>query len=339
MIEYKFPSGTRVLVTGASGFTGSVLVRKLIALGLDVVAIARPSSNLEQFRELPIKWVIGDVFNDEVVKESVKGVSYVFHMAAAYREAKLSDEGYYRVHVLGTQLLAKAALGEESLKRFIHVSTVGVHGHIENPPADEGYPFKPGDTYQKTKADAELWIRDFSEKQDLPLTVVRPCAIYGPGDKRLLKVFKLVSKGWVPSIGSGNHLYHLVHVDDLTDFLVLAAVHPKALGEVFICGSKEAITFRKMVSVIADFYNVKVRFVRIPILPLFAAGVLCEIICRPLGIDPPIYRRRIAFFTKDRSFNTEKMRTLLGFTPRYSDEEGLRETARWYLEQGLVTLK
>ncbi|GIW47825.1 MAG: NAD-dependent epimerase [Deltaproteobacteria bacterium] len=287
MIEYKFPPGTRVLVTGASGFTGSVLVRKLIALDLDVVAIARPSSNLEQFRDLPIKWIIGDVFNEEVVKESVKGVSYVFHMAAAYREAKLSDEGYYRVHVLGTQLLARAALGEGSLKRFIHVSTVGVHGHIENPPADESYPFKPGDTYQKTKADAELWIRDFSEKQGLPLTVVRPCAIYGPGDKRLLKLFKLVSKGWVPSIGSGNHLYHLVHVDDLTDFLVLAAVHPKALGDVFICGSKEAITFRKMVSVIADFYNVKVRFVRIPILPLFVAGALCELICRPLGIDPP----------------------------------------------------
>ncbi len=337
-IQYKIPPGTRVLVTGATGFTGSILVRKLVHLGLKVVAIARPSSDIRPFNGLPIEWIRGDVFDEEIVKKAVRGISYIFHLAAAYREARLSDKAYYRIHVLATQLLAKAALDEASLKRFVHVSTVGVHGHIEGSPADEKSPMNPGDVYQETKAEAELWVRDFAEKEGLPLTVVRPAAIYGPGDKRLLKIFRMVARRWVPAIGSGNHFYHLIHVDDLTDFLILAGIHPKALGEVFICGGKEAITFKKMVSIIAEYYNTRVRFVRIPITPLFILGALCELIFRPLGIEPPIYRRRIAFFTKDRSFKTEKMRNLLGFIPKHSDEEGLKETAKWYRDQGWVSL-
>lgn len=338
--EYKrlVPPGTPVLVTGATGFTGSVLLRKLVEMGLKAVAIARPGSNIEQFRGLPVEWVRGDVFDEATIKKAVAGAEYIFHVAAAYREAKITDEDYYNVHVLSTQLLAKAALDAGSLKRFVHISTGGVHSHIENPPADENYPIQPGDIYQRTKAEAELWIRDFSEKHGLPFSVVRPAAIYGPGDRRLFKVFQLVSKKWIPSIGSGNHLYHLIHVDDLTDFFILAAVHPKALGEVFLCGSNDAIPYKEIIRNIAESYNISVRFIKIPTKPLFILGDICEFICRPLGIEPPIYRRRIAFFTKDRSFNTQKMRNVLGFIPKHSDKEGLKETAKWYVDNGWISL-
>lgn len=333
----RISPGTRVLVTGATGFTGSVLVRKLVNQGLDIVAIARPSSNLKPFDDLPIEWIRGDVFNEEIVKKAVKGISYIFHLATPYREAKLSDSGFYQVHVLSTQLLAKAALNEPAFKRFVHVSTVGVHGHIENPPADENYPMNPGDIYQKTKVEAELWLRDFAQQEGLAIAVVRPAAIYGPGDKRLLKIFKMVSRQWVPVIGKGEHLYHLIHVEDLTNFLIHTAVHPQAIGEVFICGNKEAISFHKIVSIISNYYRLPVKFVRLPAAPLFALGDLVELVCKPLDIEPPIYRRRLAFFTKDRSFNTEKMRNLVEFVTTYSDEKGLQDTAQWYLEQGWVS--
>lgn len=334
---YHLPSGSRALVTGATGFTGSVLVRKLIQQGIDVVAIARPTSNLVPFAGMPIKWLRGDVFDQELIDEAVKGVNYIFHMVTPFREAKSPDEGYYNVHVLSTQLLAKAALKEPNFRRFVHVSTIGVHGHIEHPPGDENCPFHPGDIYQETKLDGELWIKQFADQEGLPVTVVRPAGIYGPGERRLLKIYKMVVRGWVPVIGDGSNLLHFIHVDDLTNFFLLAAIHPDAVGEVFICGSKQAIPFREMVTIISRYYGTSAKFLRLPAAPLFAVGYLFELICRPLGIEPPIYRRRLAFYTKDRSFNTSKMQKL-GFIPAHADEEGLEELARWYLDQGWISL-
>lgn len=336
--NFKLPPGSRALVTGATGFTGSVLVKKLVSQNVEVVAIARPTSDIATFDNLPITWIRGDVFDEELINQAIKGVNYIFHMVTPFREAKLLDIGYYQVHVLSTQLLAKAALKEPSFCRFVHISTIGVHGHIETPPADENYRMKPGDIYQETKVEAELWIREFAKNHKLQLSVVRPAGIYGPGDKRLLKIFKMVSKKWIPIVGDGNNLYHFIHVDDLTNFMLLVATHPRAEGEVFICGNSSAITFNNMISIISKYYGVRVRYIKLPALPLYILGYLFELICRPLSIEPPLYRRRVAFFTKDRSFNTEKMKKILDFYPTHSDREGIQETAQWYLEQGWVSI-
>ena len=337
--KYQLPENSRVLVTGATGFTGSLLVKKLVTQGLEVVAIARESSNLEPFEGMPIQWLRGDVFDESLINQAVKGVNYIFHMVTPFREAKSPDIGYYNVHVLSTQLLAKAALKQPDFKRFVHVSTIGVHGHVENPPGDETCPIKPGDRYQETKWEGEVWIKEFAGKEGLPVTVVRPAGIYGPGEKRLLKIYKWVSNQWVPVIGNGKNLLHFIHVDDLTDFFIVAATHPKAVGEVFICGSPEAMTFKKMVATIGEYYGVKAKFIKCPKAPIFALGDFLELICRPLGIEPPIYRRRLAFYTKDRSFRPSKMTEMLGFVPAHTDEEGLKELAQWYLDKGWVSLE
>lgn len=337
--QYKLPTGSRALVTGATGFTGSVLVKKLVKQSVEVVAIARPTSNLEPFQEMPIKWLQGNIFDPNLIEEAVQGINYIFHMATPFREAKSADTSYYNVHVLSTQLLAQAALKEPEFKRFIHVSTIGIHGHIENPPGDENAPMKPGDIYQETKLEGETWIRNFADKEQLPVTIVRPAGIYGPGEKRLLKIFKWVAKGRVPLIGNGSNLLHFIHVDDLTNFFLLSATHPKAVGETFICGSPSAMTFKEMVDIISKYYQVSVKFIRFPAAPVFALGDFLEFICRPSGIEPPIYRRRLAFYTKDRSFNTTKMRELVAFSPKHTDEEGLKELAQWYLDQKWLDVK
>lgn len=337
--QYKLPPGSRALITGATGFTGSVLVKKLVNQGIEVVAIARQSSNLEAFVGMPIQWRRGDVFDEEFINKAVEGVNYIFHMVTPFREAKSPDIGYYNVHVLSTQLLAKAALKQPDFRRFVHVSTIGVHGHVDHPPGDEQCPLKPGDIYQETKLQGEQWIQEFGQKYSLPVTIVRPAGIYGPGEKRLLKIYKWVAQKWVPVIGDGSNLLHFIHVDDLTNFFIVAATHPQAVGEVFICGSKDAMKFKDMVALIGCYYGVNPKFIKAPAAPVFAIGDLFELIFRPLGIEPPIYRRRLAFYTKDRSFNTSKMRNMLGFVPDHSDEEGLKELAQWYLEQGWIVLK
>jgi dihydroflavonol-4-reductase len=333
--DFSTLRGALVLVTGASGYTGAVLTKKLLHHGARVRAIARASSNLSQFDGLDIEWIRGDVFDPQTITQAVPDVAYVFHVAAAYREAKITDETYRLVHVESTKLLANALTGSKSLRRFVHVSTVGVHGHIDEPPADEEYRFSPGDVYQRTKAEAETWIREYARSHELPIAVVRPAAIYGPGDRRLLKVFKMALKPVFPLFGKGQGLYHLIHVDDLTDIFIYAALHPRALGEVFIGGNSEPSRLEDIARAIADeLGNTKLRFIRFPAWPLFLAADICEAICKPLGIEPPLYRRRVAFFTKDRAFNTRKLTTLLGYTQSHSVDEGLRSTARWYREQG-----
>ncbi len=327
-------NSTRILITGATGFTGAVLTRKLAGCGATIHAIARSSSNIEPLKDLDIRWFRGEVYDPATVKAAMEGVSYVFHLAAAYREAKAGEEMNRKVHVESTKLLAETARTNSSFKRFVQVSTVGVHGHIENPPADENYAFNPGDIYQKTKAEAELWLRDFAMKNGLPFTVIRPAAIYGPGDKRLFKVFKMATWPVFPILGSGKCLYHLIHVEDLTDAMMLAATHPAANNETFICGNPDPITLEDMGRTIASELGRNLKVVRIPAWPFFLLGAACEAICKPFGIEPPIYRRRVAFFTKDRAFNTRKLHEKLGYSCKYSNKEGLIRTARWYIDNG-----
>ena len=324
-----------VLVTGATGFTGSHLIKALCAAGVSVRAIARASSNREAFGDLPVDWVIGDVFDEQTVKQACSGVNIIFHVAAAYREAKISDDVYWNVHVKSTQLLTKYAHQQSDFKRFVHISTVGVHGHIDNPPVDESYRFSPGDQYQITKVEAEQWIQKYSNENNFPITIIRPAAIYGPGDRRLLKVFKLAKLPIIPILGFGcKGLYHLIHVSDLVNFMILAATHPKALGEIFICGNENPISIKDMISLISQRLGRSPRFIRLPATPLFWLGDICEFICKPLNIEPLIYRRRVAFFTKDRWFNTNKLVQYTGYEMQHSSKNGIEQLADWYCDAG-----
>ena len=323
-----------VLVTGGTGVTGRHLVRKLCELGCRVRVFARPSSNRSVLAGQCVEWVEGNVFDERAVQTATKGVSYIFHLAGAYREAKVTDEHQRLVHVRSTQLLAQAGAQNPEFKRFVHVSTVGVLGHIARPPANETTAYNPGDSYQRTKAEGERWLMEFAATGRLPFVVVRPAAIHGPGDRRLLKVFRMAKLPIVPLVGFTKGLYHLIHVEDLVDFMILAAHHPKALGELFICGNPVSTTIREVIETVGAHLGRVPRFVRVPAWPLVLAGAACERICRPLNIEPPLHRRRVAFFTKDRAFDTSKMRRLTGFECKYCNSTGLLATADWYRRHG-----
>ncbi len=325
-----------VLVTGATGFTGQVLCRKLVDAGASVRAIARVTSNISVLDDIDIQWYRGEVFDETVLTSAAEGVNYIFHVAAAFNEEKGDIEEYRKVHVYSTQILARLVAGKPEFKRFLHVSTVGVHGHIEGARADENYRFSTADDYQRTKLEAELWLREYAPEHKLPFAVVRPAAIYGPGDKRLLKMFKMARKGFVLMLGKGIGMYHLIHVDDLCNIFLLAATKEEAQGEVFIGASNEPITIIDMGKTIGRHIGTQPRTLRLPLWPFYLAADVSKAIFPKLGMQPPIYRRRVGFYTKDRQFNNSKVRDLLGYQPKYSNDEGLAETARWYQEQGII---
>lgn len=330
------PAHAVILVTGATGFTGRTLTRRLVEAGYTVRAIARNSSNLAGLEELPIQWFRGEVSDPEVVREATEGVQVIFHLATLYRDSRADRGEHERVHVHSTRLLAEAAVKQPDFIRFVHVSTVGVHGHIEEPPADETAPFRPGDDYQETKLEAEIRLREFADEHSLSYTILRPAAIYGPEDERLLKLFRMATKPFFILVGRGKCLYHLIHVEDLVVIMMRAAVAPEAEAEAFICGNPHPVSLEDIGRLVADTLDHRFRVLRIPAAPLFGLAWLCEKICPVLHMRPPLYRRRVAFFTKDRSFDTRKVQTLLHWTPVYDNESGIIATAKAYRAAGRI---
>ena len=328
-------TGKKVLVTGATGFTGTYLLYALVAQGALVHCIARPSPRADKLRQMPGVTVFeGQVYDPEVVTRAAKGVEFVFHVAAAFRDASVEQEEYYRVHVASTELLLKEVAKNPLFRRFVLVSTMGVHGHIEHPPGSETSPYAPGDEYQRTKLQAEDYVRTFCLKHPIDYTIIRPTGIYGPGDRRLLKVFRLALLPATPILGFGQTLYHYVYVTDLVDAILLSATAPSASREAFIIGDERAIALPTVLSEIRRIFRKKGCNTRIPVTPFFWLAALCEAFAKATKTSPILYKRRVAYFTKDRSFDTSKMRDTLGFTPKVGTLEGIRRTAEWYVQQG-----
>jgi dihydroflavonol-4-reductase len=194
----------KVLVTGATGFTGGHLAATLARRGDDVRALVRPRS-LARFATSEaaaagVAALPGDLADAEALRQAAAGVEVVYHIAATYREAGQPDTAYRAVNVEGTRHVLEAALAA-GVRRVVHCSTGGVHGHIEHPPANEEAPFSPGDIYQETKLEAEQVAREFGRSRGLDVVVARPIGIYGPGDTRFLKMFRGIARGRFPMLG------------------------------------------------------------------------------------------------------------------------------------------
>jgi nucleoside-diphosphate-sugar epimerase len=328
-----------VLVTGATGFTGGHLATHLARHGHHVRALVRPRS-LERFEKSPaaasgVIAVRGDLTDRTAINEAASGVEVVYHIAATYREAGQRDTAYRDVNVHGTENVLGAALAAGA-RRVVHCSTGGVHGHIAHPPANEDAPFAPGDIYQETKLEAERVAREFGRARGLDVVIARPIGIYGPGDMRFLKMFRGLARGRFPMLGSGEAFYHLTYIDDLVEGFRLCGETAAAAGRTYILAGPRYTTLAQLVAMIARELDVAPPRWHLPVWPFWTAGLLCEMVCIPLGVEPPLYRRRVDFYTKSRAFDTTRARTELGYTPRVDLEEGIRRTAMWYREQGLL---
>ena len=324
----------KILVTGATGFTGKALCERLIKNGEAVTAFVRASSDTARLQEIGVDCVLADITDAADVDKNFSGFDLVYHIAAAYRTEHSTVDMFHLVNVEATRNLLEAAK-KHGVRRFIHCSTVGVQGEIDDPPADEAYRFKPGDHYQESKKEGELLALKYFQ-DGLPGTVFRPVGIYGPGDTRFLKLFKPVAKGMFLMIGSGKVLYHMTYIDDLVDGILLCGSRPEAVGEVFTIGGERYTTLRELVDTIAEVLGKTKTGFSIPYMPVYLASIVCDKICKKIHVSPPIYPRRVEFFSKDRAFSIEKAKRLLGYSPKVGLRDGLARTADWYKKEGLI---
>jgi nucleoside-diphosphate-sugar epimerase len=323
----------RVALTGATGYTGGRLLAALVGRGDQVAALARARSGAEALEAAGARAVVGDLADAGALRQLVDGADAVLHVAAVYRTAGHPDSYYREVNVAGTKRILEAAR-VAGVTRFVHTSTVGVLGHVAHPPADESSPIAPGDVYQATKAEAEAMALGFGRETGLPVSVVRPGAIYGPGETRLLKLFRAIARRRYAIVGSGRSFYHPVYIDDLVAGYLLALERPEAVGESFIIAGARYVSQTELAEIIARHTDGRVFPLRIPAMPIQWAGALCEAVCVPLGVEPPLHRRRVDFWTKSRAFSIEKARHRLGYAPVVDLEEGIARTAAWYRQAG-----
>ena len=338
--QYHKLIGKKLLVTGAAGFIGGALFKRLMEYQLDVIGTVLYEEEATSLRSKGYKVEVLDLASDQSWDNIIQNIDIVFNIAALFQEVENSEEMYHMVNVDGTLKLLKTA-ERMGVERFVHCSTVGVHGHVKEIPCTEETPFNPMDEYHRTKLEGELKVLDYAKtltESGMVVTVNRPAMAYGPGDVRMMKIFKAINSGKFMMIGSGEVLAHLGYIDDQVDSLILNGVRPRDQVhlQAFNIASDRPITLNELSTFIADAADVKLSKLKIPVLPVWFAGLLCEIICRPFGIKPPLFRRRVGFFTHNRAFDIKKANTLLDYHPKMSDKKGIEITLKWYKEKGLI---
>jgi nucleoside-diphosphate-sugar epimerase len=316
----------KVLVTGAGGFIGSHLVDSQLEQGHDVSALDLHLDLLRHQSTHPcLEAIRGDITDEERVKEIVAGVEIVYHLASAHLDVSLSDEYYRRVNVGATLSLLEAARGA-GVKRFVHCSSVGVIGDVENPPADETTECHPTNIYERTKLEGERAALDYFRRTGFPVVVVRPAWVYGPRCPRTAKLMRTISKGRFPFFGKGQNMRHPVYISDAVKGLELCASIEGVDGEVFIVAGENAVRVSELVEAMSTELGVRAPKLHLPVALGLLGGYSLETAFKLIGKQPPFSRRSVDFFLKHNAYDIQKAKRMLGYTPQIDLRTGIQNT-------------
>ncbi len=312
----------KVLVTGATGFIGSHLTEALLRKGYTVKCLIRKTSDTKWIESQAVELFYGDCVDFESLREAVSDCDYVFHLAGLTKACR--EEDYFCVNVKGTENIVKAILASNSnIRRFILLSSQAACGpSYDGKPVTEETPPRPVSHYGRSKLAAEEIVL----KEDIPFTIIRPPAVYGPRDRDFYMFFKLIKRGIFPYWGKAK--YSMVYIDDLINGIILSAENEKAIGKIYFLSDNKEHTNEEIAFCIAKIFNKNLTRVRIPwaIMPFLAS--LGERISKGKSI-----------------FNRDKVRELsyncwlcdcskavreLGYAPRVELQEGIKWTADWY---------
>ena len=324
----------KIAITGATGFLGSNLTRALQQAGHTIHALVRDEKKMKGLIE-PALFVVGDINDREALTKLFTGVDVVIHTVSNFRMVKGTDESYYQTNQKGTESALEVAQAC-GVKRFIHTSTIGVHGDVKQTPAKEDSPLNPGDLYQSTKLLAEKACKAVAEQGKMEVVVVRPTSQYGPGDLRMLKMFRMIQNQRFLLIGQCRENFHAVYIDDLVRGYQCILKTTDLNGQVFFLGGERYLSLQEYIDSAARALGVRKPRLRVPYWPVHFVGWLCEIICKPLGVEPPLHRRRVKFFKNNRAFDISRAKRILGYAPQVDLDEGMRRTVEWYRAQGLL---
>ncbi len=327
------------LITGATGFVGGHLAEACVQRGVTVRALVRSGSQVGPLEKLGAELIRGDMNDSAALAQAVAGADYVVHCAA-----RVGDwgpvEDYRTVNVEGLRLLLDACKGSPSLKRFIHLSSLGVYEARHHYQTDETVPppDQHMDGYTQTKVESEKLALEYFSKERMPIVVLRPGFIYGPGDRTVLpKLIDNLKNRRVRFLGSRRYAMNTIYVGNLIHAIFLALEKSGIEGEVFNLTDGEFVSKERFIDGIADGVGVP-RPARWPI-PLFIARPLARWMesaaRRRKAPEPPrLTMARLKFLGLNLDFSIEKARRVLDYRPPHTFDQGLAATVAWYRQQG-----
>ena len=332
-----WPEGAaeKVLVTGATGFLGSRLVRRLVADGVSVRVLVRTPVKAAPWTDEGVEAVVGDITDARALRAAVDGVEAIYHLAGRLYAPGVPASEYRATHVDGTRLLLAACRGHGRLRRFVHCSTTGVLGVTGDQPADERTPSRPTNIYEATKAEAELAVRA-AWRDGFPAVIVRPGLVYGPGDLHLLGFFRAVLRRRFRPIGSRPVWLHPIYVDDITDAMVRCERRPEAVGECFHIAGRDPVSLAGLAASIARAEGTSLPRGSIPVLAARAIAVVGDLLPVTVRRAAPLTRGRVDFLTHSRVYNVAKSQRLLDFVAETDLSTGIAQSVAWYRDNGYL---
>ena len=329
----------KAYVTGGTGFIGSHLVEQLVDQGYQVTCLIRKTSNLRWLDHLlatkspQVELVIGDLHDSNVLVEHVRDVDLVFHLAGL---TKAPDAAIYdRVNAEGTKHLIEACLrAQTDLDRFVYCSSLAAVGPSRDAtPKAENVTPQPLTDYGSSKLKGELMVREYADR--LPITIIRPPAVYGPRDTDIFLFFQMINRGVIPILGDADKLLSLVHVKDLVAGMYAAAVSNRAIGETYFLTDGDIHTWGGIERVIADALEKRPFKVKVPFFLLDFISIFMEAAAKVTRQTPTLNRQKVQDL-KQRFWicDSTKAQRELGYHPIYSLEKGIQETAGWYRANG-----
>ena len=323
----------RVLVTGGTGFVGSHLVDRLLAGGKSVRCLVRRSSDLKYLQDPRIEFAYGGLDAATDWDEALADVDTVYHVAGLTFARRAQD--YFTVNHQGTEAVVAAALKHrDHLKKFVHVSSLAAVGPgAPDRPVDEETLPAPITPYGRSKLMGEEVVMAVAEL--MPVTIVRPPAVYGPRDYAIYEFFKSISKGLSPSIGRYDKHLSLVHVSDLVDGILLAGESDRSTARTYFISSTEVYSYNLLIEMLARIFARRVRSFAIPRSLAYGVAAVAELGSAITRKPPVINRDKVTELSQVCwGCSIERARSELGYNPRVAIEDGLRETIQWYRTEG-----
>jgi nucleoside-diphosphate-sugar epimerase len=323
----------KVLITGAGGFIGSHLVDQQLAKGNQVISLDLHLDRLSHTKTHPcLTLVEGDVTNIKTLEQVLEGIDVVYHLASAHLDVSLPPSYYEEVNVTASKNLVKLA-HKLGVKKYVHCSSVGVIGDVENPPANEETECHPTNIYEQTKLAGEREVLIYSKEQNYPLVVSRLAWVYGPRCPRTAKLFRTIKKGRFILFGSGSNLRHPIFISDAVKGLELCSQLETANSRVFILAGEKPVTVKTLAEEIAIVMGKKPKFIKLPLSVGIMAGTISQILFKLIKKNPPISRRSMDFYIKYNAYDISRAEQQLGFFPKTDLQNGLNLTYQYYREK------